>query len=72
MSPKPLGRHCPDPNFKPLPPKKIDPSAAYCGTFSQRVVSGWNRLPASVVDAKTVNGFKNAYDNYLHDMDDRS
>ena len=41
-------------------------------SFSQRVVNGWNRLPASVVDAKTVNGFKNAYDSYLQDMDDRS
>jgi len=41
-------------------------------SFSQRVVNGWNRLPASVVVAKTVNGFKNAYDSYLQDMDDRS
>jgi hypothetical protein len=41
-------------------------------SFSQRVVNGWNRLPASVVDAETVNRFKNAYDNFLQDMDNRS
>ena len=29
--------------------------------FSQRVVNGWNRLPAHVVKVDTVNGFKNAY-----------
>jgi len=38
--------------------------------FSQRVVNGWYRLPAKVVSAETVNGFKNAYDhNYDKDMD---
>jgi len=37
--------------------------------FSQRVVNGWNRLPATVVNAETVNAFKNAYDrNYDKDM----
>jgi len=41
--------------------------------FSQPVVNGWNRLPAKVVCAETVNGFKNAYDhNYDKDMDARS
>jgi len=36
--------------------------------FNQRVVNGWNRLPA-----ETVNAFKNAYDrNYVKDMDIRS
>jgi len=41
--------------------------------FSQRVVNWWNRLPAKVVSAETVNGFKNAYDhNYDKDMDARS
>jgi len=38
--------------------------------FSQRVVSKWNSLPASVVDAESVNGFKNAYDRFFsEDMD---
>jgi len=37
------------------------------------VVNGWNRLPATVVNAETVNAFKNAYDrNYVKDMDIRS
>jgi len=38
--------------------------------FSQRVVNGWNRLPVAVVNAESVNAFKNAYDrNYRNDMD---
>jgi len=41
--------------------------------FSQRVVNRWNRLPAKVVSAESVNGFKNAYDhNYDKDMDANS
>ena len=28
--------------------------------FSQRVVNGWNRLPATVVNAESVKAFKNA------------
>jgi len=41
--------------------------------FSQRVVNSWNRLPAEVVNAASVNGFKNAYDRWCYkDMDDRS
>ena len=37
--------------------------------FSQRVVNGWYRLPAIVVDAETVNAFKNAYDcHYAKEM----
>ena len=28
--------------------------------FSQRVVNGWNSLPAEVVNAESVNSFKNA------------
>ena len=33
--------------------------------FSQRVVHNWNRLPASVVEANTVNGFKTKLDEWL-------
>ena len=43
--------------------------------FSQRVVNGWNRLPAIglVVDAETVNAFKNTYDrHYAKEMDTKS
>ena len=41
--------------------------------FSQRVVNSWNSLPAEVVNAESVNSFKNAYDHSCHkDIDDRS
>jgi len=41
--------------------------------FSQRAVNGWNRLPAAVVYAESVNAFKNAYDrNNKNDMDNKS
>jgi len=33
--------------------------------FSQRVVNDWNSLPVSVVQASSVNVFKNAYDKHL-------
>ena len=33
--------------------------------FSQRVINSWNALPASVVEAETVNSFKNRYDKYF-------
>ena len=32
--------------------------------FSQRVVNCWNSLPATVVDAESVNSFKNRLDNF--------
>ena len=41
--------------------------------FSQRVVNGWNSLSAEIVNAESVNSFKNAYDrSSCKDMDDRS
>ena len=30
--------------------------------FSQRVINGWNNLPAEVVNSGSVNSFKNTYD----------
>ena len=33
--------------------------------FSQRVVNSWNKLPDSVVDAVSVDSFKNRYDSYI-------
>jgi hypothetical protein len=33
--------------------------------FSCRVVDSWNSLPASVQGAKDVNGFKEAYDDFI-------
>jgi hypothetical protein len=32
--------------------------------FSQRVVNSWNELPASVVEAESVNSFKNRLDKF--------
>jgi len=41
--------------------------------FSPRVVNSWNSLPAEVLNAASVNGFKNAYDRRCYnDMDDIS
>ena len=33
--------------------------------FSCRVADSWNSLPASVQGAKDVNGFKEAYDDFI-------
>jgi len=33
--------------------------------FSQRVINSWNGLPANVVQASSVNMFKNAYDKHI-------
>jgi len=40
--------------------------------FSQRVVNSWNALPQHVVDAESINLFKNALDDCWRDMDDTS
>ena len=32
--------------------------------FSQRVINNWNRLPQEVVDAQTINCFKNRLDKF--------
>ena len=34
--------------------------------FSQRVVNSWNSFPAEVVNAESVNNFKNAYNRLIH------
>ena len=38
--------------------------------FTQRVVNDWNRLPSYVVEAPSINAFKNRLDEFLQDMDD--
>jgi len=38
-------------------------------SFSQRIVNSWNRLPQCVVDATSVNAFKNALGRCWNDMD---
>ena len=39
----------------------------YC--FGRRVLDGWNRLPQHIVDATSVNQFKNLLDKHWNDMD---
>ena len=39
--------------------------------FSQRVISLWNGLPSHVVDADSVNAFKNRYDRHVADRASR-
>ncbi len=36
--------------------------------FSNRVVNDWNNLPSSVVEANSINVFKNKLDHYLRNM----
>ena len=38
-------------------------------SFGRRVVNGWNRLPQRVVDAESINQFKNLLDGHWRDMD---
>ncbi|RNA34104.1 RNA-directed DNA polymerase from mobile element jockey-like [Brachionus plicatilis] len=34
-------------------------------TFTNRIVKEWNALPATVIDADSVNKFKNRYDTFM-------
>jgi len=36
--------------------------------FSRRVIDEWNKLPQEVVDAPTINAFKNRLDRRWRDM----
>ena len=36
--------------------------------FSQRIVNEWNKLPQVVIEATSVNGFKNKLDRHWKDM----
>jgi len=40
--------------------------------FSIRVINEWNKLPQSVIEAPSVNAFKNRLDKYWSDMGDYS
>ena len=37
-------------------------------TFSKRVVTDWNHLPAIIVEAPTLNTFKNRLDEHWRDL----
>ena len=36
--------------------------------FSNRVVNNWNKLPAEIVNADSINSFKNLFDKYNKDI----
>ena len=36
--------------------------------FSQRVVNDWNSLPEVMVEAESVNSFKNRYDKFVREL----
>ena len=36
--------------------------------FSLRIVNEWNKLPQDVVEAPSINTFKNRLDGHWHDM----
>ena len=36
--------------------------------FSSRIVNEWNKLPQEVIDAPSINAFKNRLDRHWHDM----
>jgi len=40
--------------------------------FSNRIVQAWNDLPLEIRMAPSVNGFKNNYDDYTHNANDRT
>ena len=44
--------------------KKLTNLDVWKFTFSQRVVQQWNKLPQDVVDATSVNQFKNRFDKF--------
>ena len=37
--------------------------------FTQRIISIWNKLPASVVEASSVNSFKKRLDDWSKDVE---
>ena len=53
-------------NFKIL--KKSINKSKYSNFFTNRVVNTWNNLPYSVVNAKSINEFKNLIDKHFYDI----
>ena len=48
--------------------KQVTNKSKFQNFFSNRVVNKWNSLPQEVVDAKSINEFKNKFDNLNKDI----
>ena len=53
-------------NFKII--KQRVNKSKYASFFSNRVVNSWNNLPSYIVNAKTINEFKNSFDKHHKDI----
>ena len=53
-------------NFKII--KKSTNKSKYSNFFTNRVVNTWNNLPCSVVNAKSINDFKNLIDKHFNEL----
>ena len=53
-------------NFK-INKKQVNKSK-YSNFFTNRVVNNWNKLPNHIVNAKSINVFKNSIDQYYNDI----
>ena len=36
--------------------------------FANRIIKNWNSLPSNIVEATSINDFKNKFDNYFKDI----
>ena len=52
-------------NFKIL--KQTTNKSKYSHFFTNRVVNMWNKLPYGIVNAKSINEFKNLFDNHFNE-----
>ena len=48
--------------------KKTTNKQMFTNYFSNRVVNNWNKLPAEIVNADSINSFKNLFDKYNKDI----
>ena len=52
-------------NFKII--KQSTNKTKFSNFFTNRVVNTWNKLPSNIVNANSINEFKNLFDKYYHD-----
>ena len=52
-------------NFKII--KQSPNKTKFSNFFTNRVVNTWNKLPSNIVNANSINEFKNLFDKYYHD-----